>query len=98
MENNIGPLSKDLVVACAIHHLNMNRKEARWPELVDLLKGKMMQPEIPLMLRSLADWGIVNSVHTELGSGRAGRVYYISREAERMIKETYELYWDRVMK
>lgn len=98
MKNNIGPLSKDLVVACAIHHLRMNKKEARWPELVDLLKGKLMQSEIPSMLRSLVDWGIVNSEYTKLESGRAGRVYYISSEARKMIKETYELYWAKVMK
>ena len=98
MKDNIGPLSKDLVVACAIYHLELNRKQPRYPELTEMMKGRIMPAEIPRLLSSLMDWGIVNTEYTGIGTGRAGRMYYISSEANNMIRELYELYWSKVMK
>lgn len=96
-KDRIGPLSKDMVLACAIHHLNKIGKEARVLEMVELLKGKITLPEISPLMMSLRDWGIVMTEHTTLKSGRSGRIYYISSGAATMIRETYELFWDKVM-
>jgi len=49
-------------------------------------------------LNTLSDWGIVKTEYGETEAGRAGRFYYVSGEAQAMIKETYENFWDMVMK
>jgi hypothetical protein len=92
----IGPLSLDLVVACKIYELQSKGTQAEFTELVESLKGLVGESTIPALLRSLSDWGIVATEFGETKQGRAGRFYYISGEAYDMIKETYELFWDKV--
>lgn len=92
----IGPLTIDLVVASAIYHLKKSGKEARPQELIELLNGKVMMSELPEILTSLMDWGIVRKEYTGIETGRAGNKYRISGEANSMIKELYKLYWRRV--
>ena len=95
-KNTGGPLTPDLVVACAIHHLEKEGKETRSPELNDLLNGMLMPPELLSVLDSLAYWGIVRSEYTSLESGRSGRVYFITDEAHEMVRGVYNLYWERI--
>lgn len=92
----LGPLTTDLVVASAIYHLKKTGKEARTQELVRLLNGKVMMSELPEILTSLMDWGIVRKEYTGIESGRAGNIYYITGEAKSTIRELYELFWRRV--
>ena len=75
--------TNDLIVAMAIHA----DEPILYQALVKSLEGKVKEKELPRLLRSLNDIGIVLSEHTDLG-----RMYFISTEANRMIGETRELY------
>jgi len=93
----VGPLSTDLVVACKIYEYQRNGEKVEFGKLVNGLEGFMSKSTIINNLNTLSDWGIIKTEFGETEAGRAGRLYYISGEAEMMIKETYEKYWDRVM-
>jgi len=97
MKKKIGPLSLDLVVACQIYELQKNGEHVEYTKLVEKLHGFVGESTIPSLLRSLTDWGIVTTEYGETTQGRAGRFYYISGEASDMIKETYDLFWDKVL-
>lgn len=94
----IGPLSLDLVIACQIYEFQSAEVRVEFTKLVESLNGLVGESTIPSLLRSLSDWGIVTTEYGETDKGRAGRFYYISGEAYDMIKETYELFWDKVLK
>ena len=94
----IGPLSLDLVVACQIYELQENGTRAEYAKLTEKLKGLVGESTIPSLLRSLADWGIITTEFGKTEQGRAGRFYFISGEASEMMKETYDLFWDKVLK
>jgi len=101
MKEKVGPLSSDLVVACKIYEYQKERgAHARidFNMLVEGLAGLLSKSTILNALDTLSDWGIVKTEYGETQAGRAGRLYYISGEAEKMVKETYEKFWDRIMK
>ena len=93
----IGPLSSDLVVACKIYEYQQESDRVEFAKLVEGLKGLVSKSTILNALDTLSDWGIVKTEFGETEAGRAGRLYYISGEAETMIKETYENFWDKVL-
>lgn len=93
----IGPLSLDIVVACQIYELQQEEKRVGFSLLVDALNGLVGESTVPALLRSLTDWGIIRTEYGETEAGRAGRFYYISGEARDMIRETYELHWEKVL-
>lgn len=85
------------MVACKIHEYQREGKKVDFRKLVEGLKGLVSRSAILNGLNTLSDWGIVRAEFGETEAGRAGRLYYISGEAEAMIKETYDKFWDRVM-
>lgn len=93
----IGPLSSDLVVACKIYECQLESDRVEFTKLVEGLRGLVAKSTILNALDTLSDWGIVKTEFGETEAGRAGRLYYISGEAETMIKETYEKFWDKVL-
>lgn len=93
----IGPLSSDLVVACKIYEYQLESDRVEFTKLVEGLRGLVAKSTILNALDTLSDWGIVKTEFGETEAGRAGRLYYISGEAETMIKETYEKFWDKVL-
>ncbi len=92
----IGPLSVDIVVACKIHKYQTEGKKVGLSELTEGLKGIVGKTSIQSALDTLSDWGIVTTEFGETPAGRAGRLYYVSGEAETMIKEACEKYWTKV--
>lgn len=94
----VGPLSTDLVVACKIYEYQQKGEKVEFGKLVEGLKGLVSRSTIVNDLSTLSDWGIIKTEYGETEAGRAGRLYSISGEAEMMVRETYEKYWDRVMK
>jgi predicted transcriptional regulator len=93
----IGPLSADIVVACQIYKLQEADKKAGFSELAEGLKGKVSKTTILTALNTLSDWGIVSTEFGVTTAGRAGRLYYVSGEAELMIKETCDKFWNKVL-
>jgi len=93
----IGPLSTDLVVACAIHDLKKSKKEGWVSDISQMLRKVMTPQELKENLDELIYLGIIWTEHRTLDSGRAGRVYFITKEARKMIKETHDLFWDKVV-
>lgn len=93
----IGPLSADIVVACQVYKLQEDGKKAGFSELAEGLKGKVSKTTILTALNTLSDWGIVSTEFGVTTAGRAGRLYYISGEAELMIKETCDKFWNKVV-
>jgi len=94
----VGPLSTDLVVACKVYEFQRKGEKVEFGKLVEGLEGLVGKSTIINNLNTLSDWGIIKTEFGETEAGRAGRLYSISGEAEMMIKETYEKYWDRVMR
>jgi hypothetical protein len=94
MNKETSPISKDLVVACAIYHLHQDDKKATFSAIVEILKKKIDQMEIPDHLRSLSNWEIINIIYDY----ECGRIYSISPEAHNMIRELYELFWEKMIK
>jgi hypothetical protein len=90
LSERIGPLSKDLVVACAIYE----KKRAKASDVINRMRGivDITPTELRDMLHSLMYWGIIR---TEAEG--TDRFYFISSEAYLMIKETYELFWKKVV-
>jgi len=95
----IGPLSLDLVVACKVYELQtQDLTGVEFMRLVTELDGIVGKSTVLNALNTLSDWGVVKTEYGETEAGRAGRFYYVSGEAEAMIKETYENFWEKVMK
>ena len=93
----IGPLSLDLVVACQIHELEREKIRADFGTLSDRLDGLVSKSAIPSLLKTLEDWGFINSEFGETAAGRAGRLYYIANESRSIISELYAKHWDQVL-
>jgi predicted ArsR family transcriptional regulator len=93
----VGPLSSDLVVACKIYEYQKDHDRVEFAKLVEGLEGLVSKSTILNALATLSDWGIIKTEFGETEAGRAGRLYYVSGEAEAMIRETYEKYWDRIL-
>ena len=94
----IGPLSLDLVVACKIYeHQTTEGAGVEFMKLVRSLDGIVSKSSILNAVNTLSDWGIVKTEFGETEAGRAGRLYYVSGEAESMIRATYEQFWDKVL-
>jgi hypothetical protein len=92
----IGPLSVDIVVACKIHKYQDEGKKVGISELVEGLKGIVGKTSILSAIDTLSDWGIVATEFGETTARRAGRLYYVSGEAEAMIKEVCDKFWTKV--
>ncbi|MDR0461315.1 MAG: hypothetical protein LBH62_07840 [Nitrososphaerota archaeon] len=93
----IGPLSVDIVVACQIYKLQEGDNQVDFRELSESLKGKVSKTTILSALSTLSDWGIISTEFGVTKAGRAGRLYSVSGEAESIIKETCDRFWDKVM-
>jgi len=93
----VGPLSSDLVVACKIWDFQKEGEKVEFIKLVKGLKGLVSKSTVLTALDTLSDWGIIKTEFGETEAGRAGRLYYVSGEAEAMVRETYERFWDRVV-
>lgn len=94
----IGPLTSDLVIACKIfeyHKQGVERVE--FSQLTDSLSDILSKATVLNGLDTLSDWGIVNTEFGETRAGRAGRLFSISGEAEVLIRETYDKFWDKVL-
>ena len=93
-----GPLSLDMLVACQIlhHRVHNNGAKSEFGLLVRELDGLVSKSAVSPILNNLLKWGIVNTEFGETSAGRAGRLYYISNEAESFVKSTYDLFWDDI--
>jgi hypothetical protein len=89
--DKIGPLSIETVVACAVYHLRLIKRVATFDAIANLLKKKISRDVIPRCLRSLLDWGILDIKYES-----SFRTYFVSLEAYSMVKEIYEIFWERV--
>jgi len=95
----LGPLSTDLVVACKIWEYQKGGEKVDFRKLVKGLEGLIGAKSTVLKdLNTLSSWGVIKTEFGETDTGRAGRLYSISGEAEAMIKETYDRFWSRVIK
>lgn len=99
MMKKIGPLSFDLVVACAIYEIAYlgERGNATFMRLVDKLDGLISRSTIPSLLTTLRDWGIIDTEWKTLNSGHEGRTYYLTDEGYYIIMELFELYWEKIL-
>lgn len=94
----IGPLSIDIVIACQVYeYQGEGDKGVGFQRLVDGLQGIAAKSTILNSLNTLAQWGVVKVEFGETKAGRAGRLYSVSGESKDMVKETYEIFWDRVL-
>lgn len=94
----VGPLTSDLVVACQIYDYHQKGVErVEFGQLVVSLKGLLSKATILNGLDTLSDWGIIKTEFGETKAGRAGRLFSISGEAEILIRETYEKFWNKVI-
>lgn len=94
--HKIGPLSIDMVVACKIYELhNLTNSPPLFSDIEHglLMNFNISHDAIVKSLESLLNWGVVMTEYN-----KNGRIYYISGEARDMVRETYELCWDRVKK
>ena len=87
------PISSDLIVACKIHELSEENGLVDFGILVESLNGIISRTTISNSLNTLADWGIIRTEYGMTSKGRAGRLYKISGESKKVIKETYDRFW-----
>ena len=86
-------LSKEFKVACEIYRFNEKDKKVWFTKLSDTLKDEMSQSTLMNALRTLFDWGIVKAEYGKTGTGRAGRLLYISGESRHIVREVCEEFW-----
>ena len=98
MRKKIGPLSLDSIVACQIHEISEEGERAEFSLLLERLEHLMSKQSMNRQLRHLVEIGILTTEAIITRSGRAGRLWSITPEAEKMIAETYELFWDQIPK
>lgn len=95
----IGPLSLDFVVACQIYELEKEDIRPSFSILADKLgkRNLVSRSALSPILSTLATWGVIDIKYELTEAGRAGRMYYISGEAQNLVKEMYEKYWEKVL-
>ncbi|MFW9890360.1 MAG: hypothetical protein ACFFER_19445 [Candidatus Thorarchaeota archaeon] len=86
-----GPLSIDLFVACKIAEMSKDGDGVSYSSLADELPPVVGKSTIPRLLTRLTEWGIVEVVYGLTESGRAGRFYQISEDAQALIDVTNDL-------
>ena len=87
-------LSNDMKIAAEIYKFNEDLKEPVWfTKLVDSLNNEISKSAIARSLDRLFDWGIVKAEYGETGTGRAGRLLYITNETKGTIKSVYKEFW-----
>lgn len=87
-------LSHDMKVAAEIYRFNEIRKKPIWfTELSESLEPDVSKSAVARSLDKLFDWGIVKAEYGETGTGRAGRLLYITNETKDTIKAVYEEFW-----
>jgi DNA-binding transcriptional ArsR family regulator len=87
------PLSSELKVAVEIYHCEINNWKVWLGKLVERLDGEVSKNTISEALDTLFDWGIVKAEYGPTDTGKPGRLYKISNEERKLIKELYERYW-----
>jgi hypothetical protein len=60
-----------------------------YDDLVQVLKGLVKKETLPRVLSNLRNWGYLTSEHTTMG-----HMYLITGEADPMVRELRELYWE----
>lgn len=88
--DKIGKLSVDSVVACQIYELEIKGKESHFEEISSELEGLIDREKIDTSLRSLAEWGIINTERKSTDEGKDRKFYHISGETHEAIRGTYE--------
>ena len=94
----IGPFSADIVVSTLIHHLQLKRKKATFSRLLTEFNGALSRSGLHNSLNALSDWGVISTSFGKTEAGRAGRIYTISGESSALVRETYNIYWDRMQR
>lgn len=91
---NIGPLSSDLVVACAIYDYKVKGTDGvEVRQIEEILDPLISKSTILRSLDTLDEWGVAKTIYTRTKAGRPGRLFSVSGESEGMIKETYLEFW-----
>lgn len=92
----VGPFSVDIVVACYVYHNQVQTGNVPFDKLVNDFGKALSKSGILGSLNTLSDWGVIRTEYGELESGRAGRLYSVSGEAQITVKATYEQFWERI--
>lgn len=83
-------LDVPLTVAVKIYEVTEVKKEPIWfTKLCEKLPN-IKEHAILMAINTLSDWGIIKGQYGETKKGHAGRLYFVSSENMKMIRELYE--------
>jgi hypothetical protein len=96
MPKKWGPLSLDMIVGLKIYRLERHKKRVGFSMLVSELDGYISKSTLPGLLNELSEWNFIEIEYGETVSGRAGRFYTITGEANLLFEELNRRYGERI--
>jgi predicted transcriptional regulator len=91
--NKKNPMSNEFEVATEIYHCEINGELIWYNKLVEELKPKMSKNTVSKAMKTLFDWGIIESEYGETSRGNPGKLLRIADDSKQVISELYNKYW-----